>query len=211
MTDDTETGTGGNDDEQTEHETHGHESPEGHREISSAIGPDSTSGTVVETVHKRRNPVSIASVIIGILALIAGGVYATNNLIGGTSGGKTPEGTVRAIFDSVAHEDVLGVMENMLPGERDALRDPLTHLRDQLVRLGVLKSDFELSGIKGIDLNFANLKFSTTKLSDDVALPWIDQFAHRMEEVWAFIAAPILLQAVPQLITAAETDVLVVE
>jgi hypothetical protein len=125
---------------------------------------------VAETVHKRRNPFAIASIIVGILALIGGGVFAANNLTGTKSGGSTPEETARALYDAVAHEDVLGVLENLVPGERDALREPLKNLRDELVRLDVLKSDFDLAGIKGVNLEFKNLQFTTTNLSSDIAL-----------------------------------------
>ena len=45
-----------------------------------------------------------------------------------------------------------GVVDLLLPGERETLRDPLTDLVDELQRLEVLSEDASLSGIAGVDL-----------------------------------------------------------
>ncbi|MCA1832328.1 MAG: hypothetical protein ABR548_04755 [Actinomycetota bacterium] len=141
----------------------------GGEETTSVVSQDAA-GDAVETVHKRRSPAAIATLIVGVLALVGGGIYAANNLVGTKSGAATPEDAARAFFASIANEDVLGLLDSMVPAERDAFREPLTEMRTQLVRLGALRKDFNLAHIEGINVNFQDLKFSTDRLSENVAV-----------------------------------------
>lgn len=107
--------------------------------------------------------------IVAILALAAGGLFAWRNIAGSGSGSSTPEGAVRALFDAAQNEDTLGVLASLLPSERESFQEPLEQIRNELVRLGILSADASLSGVPGLDLRFENLTFKTTTLADGFA------------------------------------------
>ena len=74
---------------------------------------------------------------------------------------------IRSMFSAIDHEDALGVIESLPPGERKVLRDPLVDTNKELHRLGVLKS-FSLDDVPGADLQVKDLKLATTDLGDGV-------------------------------------------
>jgi hypothetical protein len=103
--------------------------------------------------------------LVAVVAVLAAGVFAVNALQAEDNG---PEDPVRAMFEAAAKSDVIGVLEQLLPGERDALKGPLSELVEQLNRLEVLDGA-DLADIDGVDLAFDDLKFETEKRSDDLA------------------------------------------
>ena len=122
---------------------------------------------VPEPVPPGRRPLTIVGLVIGIAALIGAAVFAAF-AVGGDEG--SPESAVNKLIDAVNREDVLGAMEALPPGERDSLKGSVSDLSGQLERLEILSSDFDLSGLKGIVLDISDAKFSSQKLSDDVAM-----------------------------------------
>lgn len=114
-----------------------------------------------------RQASAVVALWIGVLALLAGGVFGAVFLAGEDEG--TPEQAVQRLFDAIADEDVLGVLAALPPSERDPLRDNLPDIADELERLGILSDDFDLGKVRGIDLGFDNLRFTTTTIADGVA------------------------------------------
>lgn len=108
----------------------------------------------------------LALILVGILALAGAAAFAVVNLTGTKAGASTPEDAVRAMFEAVADEDVLGVLQTLPPGERESIRQPLTDLAGQLTRLDVLEKGFDLSKLKGVDLDFSNLELETSPIRD---------------------------------------------
>jgi hypothetical protein len=102
---------------------------------------------------------------LGVIAVVAGGLFAVLSL---GSEENTPEDPVRAMFEAAERGDILGVLEQLEPGERDALREPLTDLVEELDRLEVLK-DPDLRSISGIDLEVDDLQLSSRVVRDDIA------------------------------------------
>lgn len=73
----------------------------------------------------RRRASAYVAVVIGIVAMAGGGVFFTRSLGKSGGGADTPAAAVQRMFDAIGHEDVLGVLESLLPSERDLLRQPL--------------------------------------------------------------------------------------
>ncbi len=121
-------------------------------------------------VAQKRGPGLHIATVVGILALLAAGVFAFVNLSGSKGGGGTPEEAVRALLDAASNEDFIGILQQLEPGERDAFREPLEQIRNELVRLGALKKNADLSGFPGIDISFSNVRLKTETVGEDVSL-----------------------------------------
>jgi hypothetical protein len=102
---------------------------------------------------------------LGVIAVVAGGLFAVLSL---GSESNSPEDPVRAMFEAAERGDLLGVLEQLDPGERDTIRQPLLDIADELDRLEVLK-DPDLGGISGIDLQVDDLQLDSRRVFDDVA------------------------------------------
>jgi hypothetical protein len=123
----------------------------------------------VPTVGPPRRRVPVALIVLGVLALAGAATFAVTNLVGGKGGGGTPDGAVQSLLKAVGNEDVLGVLESLLPGERDSLRQSLTDLSGELSRLDILEKSFDLRKIKGLNLDLTNVKLQTTQMAEGFA------------------------------------------
>ncbi len=73
-------------------------------------------------------------------------------------------------MDSLAAEDALGVVDLLLPGERDMLRQPLIDFVDNLKRLEIADSTASLDKVGGLDIAFQDVNVDETDTNvDDVA------------------------------------------
>jgi hypothetical protein len=126
-------------------------------------GPDLPEVDLAPPVPKAKN--RRVALTIGALAVVAGGVFAAISLAGSTN---DPEDPVRAMFAAAEQGDVLGVLAQLDPGERDALERPVTDLVDQLNRLDVLH-DADLGHVSGVDLKVDDLELKSTTVRDDIA------------------------------------------
>ena len=62
--------------------------------------------------------------VIGVLAIGAAGVFAVTQMAGDNEGGAaSPEELGDAVMESIAQEDFLGVIDLLLPGERETFGD----------------------------------------------------------------------------------------
>ncbi len=105
--------------------------------------------------------------ILVALVLVGGTVFAVSQL--GSSGPGSPEDAVAELLDAASNEDVLGLLAALDSGERDALRDPVERMFEQLERLEVLDDSFSLDGVAGIDLAFEDVTYRTEPIRDDLA------------------------------------------
>ena len=62
------------------------------------------------------------------MAIVGAGTFAVARMAGDdeAGGAATPEEAGLAFFEAIGNEDLLGMVDVMLPGERDALRGPLS-------------------------------------------------------------------------------------
>ena len=103
--------------------------------------------------ERSRSKLVLIGGLVAILAVVAAGVFAVRQFTGGEEGGAaSPEELGTELIAAIEAEDALGVVDLLLPGERDALRDPLVELVEDLARLEVLDAGTTLSDIGGIDL-----------------------------------------------------------
>src|SRR5690606_22237287 len=82
----------------------------------------------------------------------------------------SPEAAVEKMFDAVGDLDVLGVMDSLLPGERDIMRDRAQRLVDNLQELGVLSDSADLGHVDGVEIELSDMEYETVETNvDDVA------------------------------------------
>jgi hypothetical protein len=90
-----------------------------------------------------------------VLAVGAAGIFAVANLARTSSGGaSTADELGLELLAAIENEDVLGVIDLLVPGERDAFRGPIIDVASELTRLEVLPGDFDLSQLAGLDIEF---------------------------------------------------------
>lgn len=103
------------------------------------------------------------------LAVLGGGLAYAVSQSGDGGGGSTPEAAAQSLFDAIADEDVLGLLDVLPAGERRAFQGPLESMADELGRLGVVGDDLDLGAVRGLDLEFEDLTFETEELADGIA------------------------------------------
>ena len=102
---------------------------------------------------------------LAVVAVVAGGLFAVLSL---GSDSNSPEDPVREMFEAVERGDALGVLEQLDPGEREALQDPLIDMIGELDRLEVLQ-DPDLRNVSGLEIQIDDLELSSQNVRDDVA------------------------------------------
>lgn len=113
---------------------------------------------VLPTVEAAPNPPGrskgkVIGAAVGAVAIVAAGAFAITRLTGDSASGgaSSPEAAGEAFLAAIDNEDVLGMIDVLLPGERETLRGPATDLAEELTRLEVLSDDASLSDIGGVD------------------------------------------------------------
>lgn len=110
-----------------------------------------------EPAPRRRGRVATAGAVAGVLALGAAGVFAVTQMVGGNAGGAdSPEGVGMAAMASIEQEDMLGLVDLLLPGERETFRDPMIEMVGELARIEVLSDDVALNDLSGIDVDLTD-------------------------------------------------------
>jgi hypothetical protein len=96
----------------------------------------------------------IIAAAVGAVAIVGAGVFAVTRIAGDSASGgaSSPEAAANDFLDALDEEDVLGLVDVLLPGERDTFRQPLQDLVGELKRLEVLSPDADLSKVGGIDI-----------------------------------------------------------
>jgi hypothetical protein len=100
----------------------------------------------------------VIAAAVGAAAIVAAGVFAVTRVSGdsGSGGASSPEAAANDFLDALDNEDVLGLVEVLLPGERDTFRQPMQDLVSELTRLEVLSDKADLSKIGGVDISITD-------------------------------------------------------
>ncbi|MEP7202322.1 MAG: hypothetical protein ABI894_06925 [Ilumatobacteraceae bacterium] len=128
--------------------------------------------TVVPTdTTGKRSKGKVVGGMIAVIALLGAGGFAVSRIVAGDEGGASnPTEVGTRLMDALGAEDALGVVDLLLPGERDTMRQPLIDLVDNLKRLEVAADTASLDKFSGIDLVFDNVEVETTATNvDDVS------------------------------------------
>lgn len=121
-----------------------------------------------EAERPRRSKVVVGAAVVGVLAVGAAGVFAVSRMTGGPEGGAaTPAELGTTLLTAIENEDVLGMVDTLLPGERDAFREPMIEFVSELTRLEVLAPEADLSKIAGVDFEVTDE--AVTERSTNVA------------------------------------------
>ena len=128
----------------------------------------------VEPPPAPRSRGPIIAAVVGAVALIGAGVFAVSRVVGddAAGGADSPEAAGLALLDALDQEDVLGVVDLLLPGERETLRGPLTDLVEELSRTEVLSDDATLEGVSGVEVQIddGSVDVEATNVEDIVNL-----------------------------------------
>ena len=115
-----------------------------------------------------RRPAAYAAVLIGLLAMVAAAVFFVRS-VGTAEGSSSPQAAVQRLLDAASNEDVLGVLETLPATERNLFATRLQTLTKELGRLGILRSDVDLSDLQGFDLEFTGVTMRSEKLKEGLA------------------------------------------
>lgn len=113
----------------------------------------------------KRNAIASAAAV----ALMGAGVATSLSLSGSSSGAPTPVAAVRDLYTSLEDSDVLGVLDILAPGERNAIEPGVESIVSQLQRLGLVSSGARLGDISGLSVRFSSLDITAQPLSPHVA------------------------------------------
>ena len=121
-----------------------------------------------QTRRRRRASIAAAALfVVGGGALTAGQLDAMSASSGGS---KTPEGAVEAMLDSLSANDVLGVLDHLVPGEREVIKAATVDYVDELSRLGVLSDDLDLSAVPGFEFSHEGMTYDVEQANERVWL-----------------------------------------
>ncbi|MFN6120028.1 MAG: hypothetical protein ACK5CE_10435 [Actinomycetes bacterium] len=107
----------------------------------------------------KRSKGALVGAVVGVAALVAAGAFAVVQITGNEAegGAASAEEVGTALTTALDDEDLLGVVDLLLPGERDAFRDPMIETIEHLVRLEVLSDGADLSKLAGFDIQFTDV------------------------------------------------------
>ena len=107
----------------------------------------------------------IIGAAVGAVAIVGAGTFAVARIAGDddAGGAATPEEAGLAFVEAIGNEDLLGMVDVLLPGEREALRGPLSDIVDELQRLEVLSEDADASGDQRRRLRRSRTRRSTPR------------------------------------------------
>ena len=111
----------------------------------------------------------VPAAIVAAVVLIGAGAGSSLVLASSPGGAASPAGAVQALFTAAGNSDVIGALDALAPGERDAIEPGLQDVVSQLQRLGVLSSAADLNHVAGVSLQFDNVQTTTDYLANDVA------------------------------------------
>src|SRR6185295_10185671 len=112
-----------------------------------------TATVVPAGTHGKRSRGKVVGGLIAVVALVGAGGFAVNKIVAGNDGGAaSPTEVGTRLMDALAAEDALGVVDLLLPGERDMMRQPLIDIVANLKRLDIVDSTASLDKVGGLDI-----------------------------------------------------------
>jgi hypothetical protein len=130
-----------------------------------------TATVVTGSTQGKRSTGKMVGGLIAVVALVGAGGFAVSKIVAGNDGGAaSPTEVGTRLMDALAAEDALGVVDLLLPGERDMMRQPLIDIVDNLKRLEVIDNTASLDKVGGLDIAFDGVEVEPTATNvDDVS------------------------------------------
>ncbi|MGA3218647.1 MAG: hypothetical protein ABSE77_06165 [Acidimicrobiales bacterium] len=124
---------------------------------------------ILPEAHRRAKG-RIFLTIAAAVALVGAGTGTSLALSSSSAAGaSTPAGAVTDLFTALGNSDVIGMLDAVAPGERDAIEPGLQNIFDQLKRLGVLSTGADLGDLTGLSAQYKGFTTSTDQLAPGVA------------------------------------------
>jgi hypothetical protein len=126
---------------------------------------------ILPTPPRRGHGKLIAS-IAAVVVLGAGGAVTYVALAAGDSGAGSPQKAVQNVVADLQNADLIGVLDDLAPGERTALSAPIRDDIASLKRLSVLSSKANPSSVPGVHFAAHDLKYAdkTITVNDHVQI-----------------------------------------
>jgi hypothetical protein len=126
---------------------------------------------VATGTHGKRSRGKVVGGLVAVLALVGAGGFAVSKIVAGNDGGAAnPTEVGTRLMDALSAEDALGVVDLLLPGERDMMRQPLIDFVENLKRLDIVDTSASLDKVGGLDLVFDDVQVEPTATNvDDVS------------------------------------------
>lgn len=130
-------------------------------------------GTLTQPTKPRGRGKLIAATA-AVIVLAGGGVatYVAFSDSSGNSGAGSPKQAVQKFIDDLDNSDFLGLLDDLAPGEKRALADPVRAEIDQLKRLKVLQSTENPNKVTAVHIAASGLTFNdkTVPINDHVQI-----------------------------------------
>ena len=130
----------------------------------------STQAAVVVGPPKPRWPKVTAAVVV-VLALLGTGAFALTSILGssGQGGERTPEAAIEKFLAAAGASDVLGVVDSLLPSEREAWIEPMKQLFVDGRRLQVLPATADADAVRGLSVRLESQATAAELVAPDIA------------------------------------------
>jgi hypothetical protein len=118
------------------------------------VGPPPSGSDPLEpsSPPPRRRRAPLVAAVVGVLAIGAAAIFAVTQLVGGDEGGAaSPEELGQQVLEAIDDTDLLGLVDLLVPSERDVVRDPLTEIVDELRRLDLVSPPAGADGLEGVE------------------------------------------------------------
>ena len=140
---------------------------------SPVYGDTNLTGLVESPASPKRSRGKMVGVLVGVAALLGAGVFAIAKISDDDStagGAASPEAVGDKLVASLDSEDLLGIVDLLLPGERDTFRQPLLDLRSELQRLEVTDGEVDLNKVPGFDITITDPEVRSRETNvDDIS------------------------------------------
>jgi hypothetical protein len=114
---------------------------------------------------KRRRAL-VAGAVAGALALGAGGLAVAAR--SGSDGAASPQAAVQKLLSSAEQSDLVGVMDALVPGERELMRQPMLDTIAELKRLEILDKKANPTKVDALVMTFDGEAFNELAINDRI-------------------------------------------
>ena len=122
-----------------------------------------TATVVPASAVGKRSRGKVVGGLVAVVALLGAGGFAVSKIVAGNDGGAaSPSEVGTRLMEALSAEDALGVVDLLLPGERDMMRQPLIDIVDNLKRLEIVGDTATLEKVGGLDIAFDDVQVDPT-------------------------------------------------
>ena len=126
---------------------------------SPVYGDTNVTELVQGSTPPKRSRGKMVGALVAVAALLGAGAFAITKISdddAAAGGADTPKEVGDKFVTSLDGEDLLGIVDLLLPGERDTFRQPLLDLNTELKRLEVTDGSVDLNKVPGLDITIAD-------------------------------------------------------